>query len=33
MFVYRDLYNWLLETGSYCIVLAGLQLALSTLLS
>lgn len=33
MFVYRDLYNWFLETGSHYTVLAGLELALSTLLS
>lgn len=27
-FVYRDLYNWFLEMGSYYIVLAGLELAM-----
>lgn len=33
MFVYRDLYNWFLETGSYYIVLAGLELAMCISLS
>lgn len=32
-FVYRDLYNWFLEIGSYCIVLAGLELAMCISLS
>lgn len=33
MFVYRDLYNWFLEIGSYYIVLAGLELAMCISLS
>lgn len=32
-FVYRDLYNWFLEMGSYYIVLAGLELAMCISLS
>lgn len=33
MFVYRDLYNWFLEIGSYYIVLAGLELTMCISLS